>query len=779
MIGRPSRSGAERHHSRGSGSRGGGWTTAMVVILVVLSGGELRPAAAQTGVVDTDSATITGVVRSRFQEGVRLLPRAQVRVRGSAVDVTVETDVDGRYDVAVPADGPVHLRVAHPGHDPVEVTVYAVSGDTVDVDLELAARPMAVPGLRVRADPSSDRPLPTADERDPASRAADPEVEVRLLEITPSLGEAGIGEAVQSLPGNDPADPTDVLFMRGSTTDMKLVLLDGIPVFTPFHVAGLMRSFEPAMLGDARLHVGGAPARYDGGLTHILDLRTRAPRRDRVRVAGSVDLLSTTAAVEVPLGSRVGILASARALHDLGQTPLGGERPYGYGDVMVKVEGEPAEGHLLQGTGFWNDESVRLDFPGSADDARWSNQAAAANYHGDLGGVRLRLTAGGSRYDATLPLQPSPTEEEPEPSAILASATSERSRLDGEVAWGRQGPVHRVGFSMERMTARFAARSVGSAEGSRGAGRTTTLGVFGETVRPVSPDVTVRLGLRADSYSGHGGRLSPRAALFWAVGPDAVLSIAAGRYHQVTRTPDSRVDDALTDFATGAEGSEELLPVATADHVVLALDQQLTSSVSLGVQGFWKRFEGLVGANEPSVRSSGLDLQVLADREDGAVWLGYGLSWFWSPTDLSGTASEFAGRHLLSAGLSGALVGPLRGEARIAYGAGLPSTSLPFRSVNGEAAAPDQDGVSSPTESTRAPLPSLDESFLRVDLELHALFESDWSGRSWRIRPYLRLLNALDRRDALFYTYQPWRPDAVTPLAERPILPVLGVAFSF
>ena len=71
------------------------------------------------------------------------------------------------------------------------------------------------------------------------------------------------------------------------------------------------------------------------------------------------------------------------------------------------------------------------------------------------------------------------------------------------------------------------------------------------------------------------------------------------------------------------------------------------------------------------------------------------------------------------------------------------------------------------------------DDFLRLDLELYAVFHPDWGGGSWRVRPYLRLLNALDRRDALFYTYQPWRSDAVTPLAERPILPVFGIAFSF
>jgi hypothetical protein len=55
----------------------------------------------------------------------------------------------------------------------------------------------------------------------------------------------------------------------------------------------------------------------------------------------------------------------------------------------------------------------------------------------------------------------------------------------------------------------------------------------------------------------------------------------------------------------------------------------------------------------------------------------------------------------------------------------------------------------------------------------------DWGSRTVEIRPYLRILNALDRRDALFYAFQPWRSDELTPLAERPLVPVVGIAWRF
>jgi len=746
-----------------------------LVLGIGASAGQASPVRAQ---LPSDStAVLSGTVSGRFLDGTRPLANALVEVVTSRGILRADVDAEGRYVVRGIPLGSVRVRASHAGYESVSLTVRMPTSEEVQVDLELTARPLRVSGVRVSADAESSALPDTADLS--VVPVSDPDFEVRVLEISPSIGEAGVLTAIQSLPGNDPADPSDVLFMRGSTTDLKLVLLDGAPVFTPFHVAGLMLSFEPTVLGRADLHVGGAPARYDGGLSHILDLTTRSARRDRLRVSGAIDLLSASTAAEIPLSSKAGAIVSARSLHDLGEAPLGGERPYGYGDVLVSVEAEPKPEHSIRSTGFWNEESVRLDFDGRPLNAVWSNRAGSASYRAPIGSVKLRFTAGASQYTGNLPLQPTARPGEPVPGGLLASARNDRLRLVAEGTWGSAAAQRRAGLSFEDVRARFTAESLATGARSGSGGSTAVIGAFGDFTRPLSPGVTLRAGLRSDLYSGHGLRLSPRAALFWELGPEALLSIAAGRYHQVTRTPDTHLDETISAVANQEVGPGELLPVASADHVVLSLNQRLGTSVTLGLDGFWKNYEGLYGVASPSVRNSGIDLRVLSSGQNGTVWLGYGLSWFWSPVDLSGRSADFAGRHLLSAGVSGRLLGRLSGEARIAYGAGLPSTSIPFGSAE-DAVAQTPDGLDSPNLSNADPfVPGLDESFLRIDLEIHALFEPSWGGHTWRVRPYLRVLNALDRRDALFYTYQPWRSDAVTPLAERPLLPVLGISFSF
>ncbi len=734
---------------------------------------------AQVPVSDTATASLGGVVTGIFDELRSPLPNAVVEASAASLRRVVLADSLGRYRFEGLPPGEIRLHVTHAGHASLTVDVLAPGGSDLRVDLELQAEPVELDPVDVVGEPNQRG-------ADPGTVVATPmpEFEMQALDLTPGVGHPGLLDAVQSLPGNDPANATDVLYMRGSTTDLKLVLLDGAPVYTPFHVAGLMRSFEPAVLGSAALHVGGAPARYDGGLTHILDLETRRPRRDRLRGSGSLDLLAATSALEGPLGANAGFLLSARSLHDLGATPLRGRGPYGYQDVLLGLDFEPSPGHSLRGTGFWNSEAVRLDFSDAPDDARWSNRSASMRYHADVGSGTLEVVAAGSGYSASLPLQPTAPADDPIPAALLATAATDRLRLVGELAWGEAGEQLRLGLSHERIDAAFSARALGGGPSTHTRSKTTTTGAYLDATRPLGPGLTLRAGLRADAFSLGGFRLAPRVALLWEFDPDALITIAAGRYHQPTRTPDVEVERTLAEVVEQGLAASQLMPVATADHVVVSLDQTLGSSVRLDLQGFWKRYEGLEAARDKTIRSSGIDLQLRSVGAQGAVWLGYGLSWFWSTEDLSGYGSDFAGRHLLSAGLSGDIAGPLRGEVRVAYGAGLPYTSIPFGSFRTEAgdavSSPTQPGGSGTSRSQDSPLlTALDDEFLRVDVEVHALLTPEWGGRRWSVRPYLRILNALDRRDALFYTFQSWRSDELTPLAERPLLPILGVAFSF
>lgn len=742
------------------------------------------PQVAPAGRLDT-VPLIHGTVAGVFRGTRTPLPFAFVNVEAVGFRRTLQADSLGRYVIQGVPPGNALIEVRHPGHDPLRVEVTVPAEGAVRLDLELTARPVELDSLGVH--PRAGRALP--DPSGAPSRAV-AEVEVSALEAGVGAGMAALATAVRAVPGNDPPDPTDVLLMRGSTTDMRLVLLDGAPVYTPFHVAGLLTPFEPWAFSAALLHSGGAPGRYDGGLTSILDLVTRSPARDRVRASGSADLLAATLGLEFPVGPSAGVLGAARALHNLGDGPLGGASPYGYADALVRAEVDAGEGHRLRASAFANRESVALaadapngGSPGRPSEAWWSTRAASLAYEADLGTAVLEATAAGSLYRAQLPFLPGANSADPEPDALLGAATRRRGRVVAEMRTGSARDGLTVGVSAETQDARYRARALEGDDATAPRlvrGRGDRVGTWLDVRRSFSPTVSLRAGGRLDHFPGRRGafRWAPRAALTWLLAPRAVLTVTAGRYHQYAWDPGQEVERPLAEL-TGTpdtEAPDEGLPLATADHVVLSLDQSLGADTRVEVQGFWKSYEGL-GGDPPRLGSSGLDLRIHREGDDGTAWLGYNLSWYWARE--GGYATErFSARHLLSAGLAGRLMGPLAASARISYGAGLPYTALPFSAAEEDLASSPDAGVA-PTEAPSPLALGVEDDFLRVDLEVQAELRVAGLGRRWHLRPYLRVLNALRERDALFYTFQPWRDPALRPLARRPFLPIVGLSWSF
>jgi hypothetical protein len=602
--------------------------------------------------------------------------------------------------------------------------------------------------------------------------------------------ETGLAQVVRALPGgSNQAEPTDVLLMRGSAADLKLVLLDGAPIYTPFHLGGLVESFDTGALGGASLFLGGAPARFDGGLSYILDLQTRSPSREAFHGEAAADLLTGRILLEGPV-SGGGLLVGSRMIHDLGTPALNrGESPYGYRDLLFRGEWGEEESRFGFVSGFWNQESVRLDLSelAFAEEARWGNQAIAGGVASDLGATRGELRGAVSRYDAQLPVADS--------LPLFARSRSDRIRITGDLShpWG-DGLV-RVGFSVDGLASDYLARGLDSLDAlvtSELALQGASGGLYAEVTRTLAPTLSFRGGVRLDRFSdGAGFRPAPRGSITWLLTESAALTLAAGRYHQFAAVSSGEVDRTLSE-ATEGLGPQRVtgqLGVGAANHLVISLDQLLAPGLRMGLEGYVKNFSGVTGLGDERVNASGVDLRVAREGERTSGWLGYTLTWFWASEEgLFGGDPRFTGRHLLSAGLSSRLSHRVGIRLRIGYGDGLPYTSIPlFQEGTDGIASPTggsrQDEFTLNTDNVLNSAPGLaigpDEGFLRAEAEVFGSWRASVFGRDTQLRPYLRVLNALNRRDALFYHFSPWRNPTPRPLAELPILPLFGLEWVF
>ncbi len=754
------------------------------LILLALSGILLMPAPAICQAGDP-LPSATGQIMGRIsgRQGRSTFPLAYVMLDLSQGPRyrTVATDSLGWYSARGLTPGRWRVHALHLGYHGMDLEVLVSEGGAVRLDMELTVKPISLPPVTVIAHPErSSRP-----QGKPSAREVG-EISLRALEGSTGMVETGLAQVVRALPGSREAEPTDVLFMRGSAVDLKLVLLDGAPVYTPFHLGGLVESFDPGSLGGASLFLGGAPARFDGGLSYILDLKTRSPRRDRLHGEVEGDLLTSRLLLEGPIPGG-GVLIGTRSIHGLGAPMLDrGELPYGYRDLLVRGEwGEQDRTHAFI-TGFLNKEEIRLDLGESVrgKGASWGNQALAVGVSGEFSGTQWELRGAVTGYDAQLPIADS--------LPLFARNRSDRVRVTADLSRPWKDGVLRVGASLDVLSTDYSAQGLTPSAISDPfilALRGTSGGIYAEGTQTLGRNFRFRGGLRLDQFSEEGGvRIAPRAALSWILTESAVLTLAAGRYHQYSTLLSGEVEQTLASAQNDSLTYQPVsrLSVGGANHLVVSLDQILAPGLRLGLEGYTKSFSGVSGSGQPRLNASGVDLRVAREGARTSGWLGYTITWFWaSDGGFLGGDSRFSGRHLLSAGLSTRLSDRTGLRVRVGYGDGLPFTSIPLNDVTAPTFSELRDDAEFQMDGdnilNQAPGLTVgpDEGFLRVEGELFASWPMVIGGRSTEIRPYLRVLNALNRRDALFYHFDPWRSSEPRPLAELPLLPLLGVEWIF
>jgi len=206
-------------------------------------------------------------------------------------------------------------------------------------------------------------------------------LDIREINSAPAFIEPDVFRTLQMLPGvQTTSDFSSALYVRGSTPDQNLIMLDGIAVYNPYHLGGIFSTFNTDAIKEADFHAGGFPARYGGRMGAILNVLNREGNTRKVKGSANISLISSKGLIEGPLPSWRGMkgswMISGRRTYfdtviDALKIPIGQridgsdiyfQFPYYFYDYQVKINVDIDQDHRLTYSRFYGDDIVDFSF---------------------------------------------------------------------------------------------------------------------------------------------------------------------------------------------------------------------------------------------------------------------------------------------------------------------------------------------------------------------------------------------------------------------------------
>ena len=723
------------------------------------------------------------------------------------VERIAETDRFGYYRIESLLPGEYLLRAQRIGYGEVARGIEVVADRRIEVDLVLTAAPVVLEGISVSAEETRERSrfLETAG-------VTVREISQTELRLVPGLAEADPIRAIEVLPGVvSTSDFTASFNVRGGSADQNLILLDGVPIFNPFHLGGIFSVFNADMVGRVELSSGGFPAEHGGRVSSLL-LVESDPGTDDFSVRGGVSLL----AARVALGGRApSVMERTLGLQRL-KWRVSGRRswfdqlpksvPYHLTDYQGIVEGWTPGGSRILITAYTGDDVFNLTE--TSDEDGGFPLRAAWEWGNDLIGVRwttprrdggaFDVRAGYTRFNSALAF--------PDFSDTEFSSGISQASLGAELehAMGREW-TFKTGVSADRMTHLNLIRS-GGTRFTDNSGEGWLGGVFAHTEWRGGLDWLVEAGLRADRWAPLAGdpinQVAPRVAVKrFFHNRDIAVKAAAGRFTQFLH---SARDDEVPIGIDVWVLTGDLAPHIASDQIQVGVDAYFEGGWLVSLETYERFFDGVTTFNpvdDPNQgnddllpgtgRSRGVDVFLRKTGDGVTGWLS--ASWLRAtrtfPDFLSGRVPPpdhtyppiFDRRLDIDLVLRLPLPWGLRGGVRWNLGTGLPYTrplaSFAYfspQNVSGGRLTWQEEEANAmflgQRNGTRYP------PYHRLDLSTRRTFTFGWG----TLTPHLDVLNVYNRKNVLFYFFDYTAETATrSGLSMFPILPTVGLEVTF
>jgi outer membrane receptor protein involved in Fe transport len=481
------------------------------------------------------------------------------------------------------------------------------------------------------------------------------EVDRLQLDNAPTIGEDAL-RTTHGLPGLTSSGVTARVNVRGGVDDESLLLLDGVRLYSPFHLKDFQSVFggiSPRLLDLVEVRTGGFPARYGDRMSGVIDMRSITPVEHRHFEIGVSTLASSLLSSGTFDDDNGAWVASARRGNlDLLLNAAGSDagRPQ-YTDYFAKLSYAVNDGLTVAGSVLALDDKISLadgsEVVAGADyNDRYAwlaiNHEATERLSGSylLSLTELTAKRNGRTDDADMSIGTLNERHGLNVSRLKADWTFDRNGRE-QLEWGVD--IARAEASYDVSTERMLPVPITVDELAMPADSTlTTLALDGRQQAAyvsiglrATERLAVKGGLRWDAQSYlDDEQVSPRLSAQFDVGDRLSLRASWGRFFQSQGPEEIPV----------ADGLKQLLPAQEAEHAVLGIEFRPSDSMTLRAEAYEKeitnvhpRLENLyarlsllpellpdrVIIAADRARARGLELSLEDEREQWRWWVNW------------------------------------------------------------------------------------------------------------------------------------------------------------
>ena len=533
------------------------------------------------------AAEITGVVREESTGEPVVGAVVTLEESGRAA----VTGADGSYAIPDVPPGPHHLSVRVLGFQSRSLHVLVPASGSLRVDLVLRADPIEVDAVVVR----SRVPIRGMDvdgrDLDPTLRVSAAAIRNDPFTAEPDVIEALIGGSVSGAPESGGG-----LHVRGGDGDELGFLLDGIPVFSPYHSGVRSGAWNADAVSGVELRTD--PALPVDALSGAVLVSTIDPG-DRLRTGGHLSTSQIGLTVNGPLAGEAGFLLTGQAGYP-GLIRPPDEPSYLEGsdhDLLAKLV-VPMGGGDLRFLAFDNRNEVRASSrpsevgdtplePGEPNVYAWRGRSVGVIWNG---GSYRELTPSIRAWRAAQDASFRWNGEES--GAIRVTSDREQYGLRASLLWKGTGRGAEVGIWTTRDEAAYAV-AADSAD-QRIAGEADELAMFASYADSIGERVELSASLRA-SRGDAGGRLLPHVGIRARLAGSLSIFAEYARTAQAVqslRNAESVVGRIFPpELYAGGEGTD--IPVAVADYVALGMVALPRAGTRLEVEAYARSIDDL------------------------------------------------------------------------------------------------------------------------------------------------------------------------------------------